>query len=193
MNTKDNNVMEKYKKHELFKNIWLGILAFFIGFFVSQYINQNNINTNFLKNDLTNSLQIASSSVISKDSLKQEKKDLSLERVDRDNLKLDLNKNLDSAEKITFNLVFETNKIDILEIKSLNKNLEVIEVNTKNWLKIISIKKIWNEDFWKDILNIKIKKKFETWDDFSFINISSANYLKNWKIYPITSSWINVF
>ena len=154
MNSKENNIMTKYKKHEIFKNIWLWLLAFLIGFSVSQFTNNSKINTNFLKSDINNSLQIASSSVISKDSIKQEKKDLNLERIDKENLKL-----------------------------NLNKNLEIIEANTKKWIKIISLKVLDNQEkIWKDILNIKIKKKFETWDDFSFINISSANYQKNWKV-----------
>ncbi len=194
-----NDVVKKYKKQEFFKYIWFGILAFWIGFFTSQFMHYWNINSNFLKNDLNNSLQIASSTVSQKDAKKQEKKDIYLERVDKDNLVLILNKKLDNVKKINFNLAYEENKVNIEEIKSLDKNFEIIEISSKNWLKIISvIPKNWIKTFPKKILNIKIKKLFKSWDDFTFINITSANYTtdlenKEENFNSITSSWINVF
>jgi len=190
---KEPQIMEKYKKHQLLKDFWLWILAFAIWFWISHYYQTWNINTNFLKADLNNSIKIEGKSIVKKENSK-EKKDISLEKIDDNNIVLNFNKKIENPTNISFTLVYEKDKLNIKKITSLGKNLKIVTFETKPWFLVVSLTPLEKNKniFWK-IINLEIEKKFNLGDNISFINISSANYEKNKKFYPITVSWINVF
>ncbi len=190
---KEPQIMEKYKKHQLLKDFWLWILAFAIWFWISHYYQTWNINTDFLKADLNNSIKIEGKSIVKKENSK-EKKDISLEKIDDNNIVLNFNKKIENPTNISFTLVYEKDKLNIKKITSLGKNLKIVTFETKPWFLVVSLTPLEKNKniFWK-IINLEIEKKFNLGDNISFINISSANYEKNKKFYPITVSWINVF
>ncbi len=184
------DVMKKYKKQELFKNIWFGVLAFVVGFWISDFMNNNSINPSFLKADI-NQVKIENSSILEKENI--EKKDFYIEKSSDNIYNISLKKEISNPLNIWLTITFDEKQINIEEIKTLNENFEVFTLNKTSGITIISVvpKSKQEKLSWK-ILELKIKNNWKLWD-FSFINIINANYSDKNETYNITTSWINVF
>lgn len=176
------DIISKYKKNKLLKNIWIIVTSLFFAI---------SLNYTLSNTEISNTIK---SSVINSDYIKKEISDIYIKKEDlsvNDILTIHNSKKINWLKSLNITFVYNPENITIKDSYLSDNELNLIKINEQNWLLTLSIISENNKDINLDsnLVNLLLEKNTINIEHLNIINAFFTD--KDNNTFELSTSWID--